>query len=179
MSDSGNRSASLFPHPGPSLPPFRTLLIKGSYHSSAPIHLCLSHTSQNPNSKAVLLTPSRQNLVDALTQYHDDRSTLHSEVNRDVDVTSKIDFLSVFYQVFKDVPNDFVGSAIPRRQLILRSFWQCSTDARKDPRFTQRLLLMSYLHCLFSSNPPYIFSQTIRSNRAYNQCLAQSLMKNE
>ncbi|KAI0291717.1 hypothetical protein BC826DRAFT_470817 [Russula brevipes] len=34
---------TVFPLPSPALPDFTTLLLKGPYHASAPIHLCLTH----------------------------------------------------------------------------------------------------------------------------------------
>jgi hypothetical protein len=71
-----NRMPSLFPDSGsgtnsPSLPPFQTLLINGSYHPSAPIHLCLSYVACNPSSRVIFITPSRQSFEVALRDYDD------------------------------------------------------------------------------------------------------------
>ena len=63
---------TLFPLPSPALPEFTTLLLKGPYHASAPIHLCLTHLANRPGSRAVLLTPSRDNFVAALRDLNDD-----------------------------------------------------------------------------------------------------------
>jgi hypothetical protein len=63
---------TVFPLPSPSLPDFTTLLLKGPYHASAPIHLCLTHLANRPGSRAVLLTPSRENFVAALRDLNDD-----------------------------------------------------------------------------------------------------------
>ncbi|KAH7887899.1 hypothetical protein F5I97DRAFT_1804599 [Phlebopus sp. FC_14] len=59
----------LFPEPGPSLPPFKTLLVHGTYHPSAPIHMCLSIS---PQDKAMLISPSRQLLLRSLRNYNDE-----------------------------------------------------------------------------------------------------------
>ncbi|KAI9428823.1 hypothetical protein H4582DRAFT_1803259 [Lactarius indigo] len=63
---------TLFPLPSPALPEFTTLLLKGQYHASAPIHLCLTHLANRPGTRAVLLTPSRDNFVAALRDLNDD-----------------------------------------------------------------------------------------------------------
>lgn len=63
---------TVFPLPSPTLPDFTTLLLKGPYHASAPIHLCLTHLANRPGSRAVLLTPSRENFVAALRDFNDD-----------------------------------------------------------------------------------------------------------
>ena len=67
-----DRMTTVFPLPSPSLPDFTTLLLKGPYHTSAPIHLCLTHLANRPESRAVLLTPSRENFVAALRDFNDD-----------------------------------------------------------------------------------------------------------
>ncbi|KAH9062206.1 hypothetical protein EDB87DRAFT_326171 [Lactarius vividus] len=63
---------TLFPLPSPALPEFTTLLLKGPFHASAPIHLCLTHLANRPGTCAVLLTPSRDNFVAALRDLNDD-----------------------------------------------------------------------------------------------------------
>ena len=71
--DDGRRiMTTVFPLPSPTLPEFTTLLLKGPYHASAPIHLCLSHLANRPGSRAVLLTPSRENFIAALRDFNDD-----------------------------------------------------------------------------------------------------------
>jgi hypothetical protein len=67
-----NEMTTVFPLPSPTLPNFTTLLLKGPYHASAPIHLCLTHLANRPESRAVLLTPSRENFVAALRDFNDD-----------------------------------------------------------------------------------------------------------
>ncbi|KAF5387774.1 hypothetical protein D9615_000211 [Tricholomella constricta] len=69
---------SLFPQPGPFLPSFNTLLVKGHYHPSAPIHLSLSCTAEFADSQAILISPSRQRLTQALQHYNDEWLKLHS-----------------------------------------------------------------------------------------------------
>ncbi|KAH9002377.1 hypothetical protein EDB86DRAFT_299594 [Lactarius hatsudake] len=63
---------TLFPLPSPALPEFTTLLLKGPFHASAPIHLCLTHLANRPGTRAVFLTPSRDNFVAALRDLNDD-----------------------------------------------------------------------------------------------------------
>ncbi|KAI0832510.1 hypothetical protein BC628DRAFT_324367 [Trametes gibbosa] len=64
--------ASLFPLPCPQLPEYQSLLLKGSHHASAPIHMLLSHATQDPNAKAILLTPRRASFKDALVELNDE-----------------------------------------------------------------------------------------------------------
>ncbi|EGO01761.1 hypothetical protein SERLA73DRAFT_48459 [Serpula lacrymans var. lacrymans S7.3] len=66
----------LFPPAGPVLPPFRTILIQGQYHASAPIHLCLSTVT--PETSAIILSPSREALVRSLQGYNDEWINNHS-----------------------------------------------------------------------------------------------------
>ncbi|KAH9960499.1 hypothetical protein BC827DRAFT_402125 [Russula dissimulans] len=63
---------TVFPLPSPTLPEFTTLLLKGPFHASAPIHLCLTHLANRPGSRAVLFTPSRENFITALRDLNDD-----------------------------------------------------------------------------------------------------------
>ena len=84
---------SLFPAHGPSLPPFRSLLIKGEYHPSAPIHLCLSQAARPSTKKVLLLTPSRRALATALKQLKDEWIQLHSGEGEVADAALKVDVL--------------------------------------------------------------------------------------
>ncbi len=68
---------SFFPQPCPQLPNFQSLLVRGSYHPSAPIHLLLSHGFENPEDKAVLLTPHRESFRNALIELNDRWFELH------------------------------------------------------------------------------------------------------
>ncbi|KAF4602174.1 hypothetical protein EYR40_005378 [Pleurotus pulmonarius] len=54
------------------LPKFDTLLVKGSYPPSAPVHLCLSHIAESgTNCCAVILAPSKERLQGALEAEND------------------------------------------------------------------------------------------------------------
>ncbi|CAA7260156.1 unnamed protein product [Cyclocybe aegerita] len=53
------------------LPRFSTLLITGPYHPSAPIHLTLSSKAATPESRAIILAPSRSALKGNLQQFND------------------------------------------------------------------------------------------------------------
>ncbi|KAJ6515568.1 hypothetical protein C8R45DRAFT_956937 [Mycena sanguinolenta] len=63
--------ASLFPT-GPTLPDFKSLVVKGHYHPSAPIHLALSHAANLPDAGVLMITPSRETIVTALREHNDD-----------------------------------------------------------------------------------------------------------
>ena len=88
---------TLFPLPSPALPEFTTLLLKGPYHASAPIHLCLTHLANRPGSRAVLLTPSRDNFVAALRDLNDDWLNECGGYGTVTQVLSRVDVLSVSY----------------------------------------------------------------------------------
>lgn len=63
--------ASIFPSPGLTLPDFNTLLIKGDYHASAPIHLALSYAQVNDVAKILLLAPSRARFTAKVKESND------------------------------------------------------------------------------------------------------------
>ncbi|ETW84242.1 hypothetical protein HETIRDRAFT_381688 [Heterobasidion irregulare TC 32-1] len=63
---------SLFPLPSPTLPAFTTLAIKGPYHPSALVHLCLTHVVDKPNNQGIVLSPSREKVSIALREFNDD-----------------------------------------------------------------------------------------------------------
>nr|GAT53621.1 predicted protein [Mycena chlorophos] len=71
---------SLFPpgSGGPTLPEFKSLLVKGPYHASAPVHLALSFTEKQPDMRIVMITPSRQAITRALREHNDDWMVEHS-----------------------------------------------------------------------------------------------------
>ena len=56
----------------PDLSSAKTLLIKGDYHPSAPIHFCISHLSRaDDEGTAVFITPSKEAFVRTLVAYND------------------------------------------------------------------------------------------------------------
>ncbi|KAI0750893.1 hypothetical protein C8Q80DRAFT_1154511 [Daedaleopsis nitida] len=71
---------SFFPQPCPQLPDFQQLLVRGSFHASAPIHLLFSYTSENTDSRAILLTPRRDSLKDVLVELNDQWINVHSGI---------------------------------------------------------------------------------------------------
>lgn len=86
---------SLFPPPGPPLRPFQSLLIKGKYHASAPIHLCLSHALEPETIKALLVVPSRSSLKKSLKQLKDEWIKMHGGEGRTSGAAMKVQVLSV------------------------------------------------------------------------------------
>lgn len=57
----------------PELSSAKTLLIKGDYPPSAPIHFCISHLSRHVDDEgtAVFITPSKEAFVRTLVAYND------------------------------------------------------------------------------------------------------------
>lgn len=56
----------------PELSFAKSLLIKGEYHPSAPIHFCISHLSHvSEEGTAVFITPSKESFVQTLVAYND------------------------------------------------------------------------------------------------------------
>jgi len=56
----------------PELPFAKSLLVKGDYHPTAPIHFCVSHLSRvGAEDTAVLITPSKEAFVQTLVAYND------------------------------------------------------------------------------------------------------------
>ena len=62
---------SLFPSPAPTLLEFSTLLVKGDYHASAPIHLALSYVHAHDAGKVLILAPSRARFTAEIKQVKD------------------------------------------------------------------------------------------------------------
>ncbi|EKM59346.1 uncharacterized protein PHACADRAFT_136950 [Phanerochaete carnosa HHB-10118-sp] len=87
--------ATIFPAPAPTLPDLETLLLKGSFHASAPIHLCYSYVLHYDAPKAVLLTPSRARFVHSLKSFNDEWIRKHGSDGLTCKATSKVDVLSV------------------------------------------------------------------------------------
>lgn len=84
---------TIFPPSGPFLPPFRTLLVQGPYHPSAPIHLMLSHNAKSPKAKAIMISPSRQQLCSSLTEFDDEWLRANGGTGRVCDASSRVDIL--------------------------------------------------------------------------------------
>ncbi|TDL26202.1 hypothetical protein BD410DRAFT_784267 [Rickenella mellea] len=84
----------LFPLPGCVLPSFRTLLIKGPYSASSPLHLCLSHLESRSASRALILTPSRDAFTASLEEFNDHWLLKHSGTGKTSSLLSKI---TIFY----------------------------------------------------------------------------------
>ncbi|KAJ6490281.1 hypothetical protein C8R47DRAFT_977489 [Mycena vitilis] len=85
--------ASLFPS-GPPLPDFKSLVVKGPYHASAPIHLALSHAANVPTTRILMVAPSRETMADALRDHNDDWISVHSGQGKTLELSS---CTTVFY----------------------------------------------------------------------------------
>ena len=86
---------SIFPPPGPPLPKFRTILLKGKYHASAPIHICLSYALSPEVDKVVLIAPSRSALKTDVEKAKDDWIAVHGGEGLTSGAALKVDVLSV------------------------------------------------------------------------------------
>ncbi|KAJ7639106.1 hypothetical protein FB45DRAFT_695854, partial [Roridomyces roridus] len=78
---------------GPQLPDFDSMVVKGSYHPSAPIHCALSNASSFPDTQTLLVTPSRESISSALQNYNDDWIVRHSGEGNVLDLSSRITVL--------------------------------------------------------------------------------------
>ncbi|KZT12791.1 uncharacterized protein LAESUDRAFT_638905 [Laetiporus sulphureus 93-53] len=85
--------ATLFPTPAPTLPEFRSLLIEGPFHPSAPIHLMLSHVALEPFRRTLMLSPSRKDFASALINFDDEWLKIHGSEGRTCGASSRVDIL--------------------------------------------------------------------------------------
>lgn len=83
--------ARMFPTSDPSLPPYKSLIIQGDYHPSAPIHMCLSVPT---GAKALLLSSARQALIRSLQEYNDEWLLSNSGTGNTCRSSSEVD---IFY----------------------------------------------------------------------------------
>lgn len=129
--------ASLFPPPSPGLPPFRTLLVQGPFHPSAPVHLMLSQNAQNQKGKALMITPSRQTLAAALVECGDEWLKIHGGHGQTCSASSRVDILLVLYRisVSKVIPTQDIATRQPKPTWL--SFWRCCMST-KDRSTTRR-----------------------------------------
>ncbi|CAK5275443.1 unnamed protein product [Mycena citricolor] len=79
---------SLFPcELGLSLPDFRSILVTGPYHASAPVHLLLSRATLFPGTRAVLITPSQGVIAAALQEHNDAWLSTHFGQGRTLELS--------------------------------------------------------------------------------------------
>ncbi|KAJ8595363.1 hypothetical protein M405DRAFT_857439 [Rhizopogon salebrosus TDB-379] len=83
--------ARMFPSSDPCLPHYKSLLVQGDYHPSAPIHICLSVPT---DSKALLLSSSRKALIHSLREYNSEWLHTKSGTGNACQGSSKVD---IFY----------------------------------------------------------------------------------
>lgn len=86
---------SILPLSGLSFPEFRTLLIQGEFHASAPIHFCISHVLAHDVAKALLVAPSRARFSSSLTGFNDEWLMKHGGEGRVIRATAKVDIQCV------------------------------------------------------------------------------------
>ncbi|KAL5528089.1 hypothetical protein ACEPAF_7225 [Sanghuangporus sanghuang] len=73
-----------------SLPSFNSLLVKGPYPPSAPIHLCVSHLRDNAGN-ALFLSPNRQSLASLLQDFNDKWLNINATKGEYLALLSRID----------------------------------------------------------------------------------------
>ena len=93
LEDGPPAMTSLFPPAGPQLPEFKSILITGNYHASAPIHLCLSHALQPETTRVVLVVASRSALTASLARLRDEWIDVHGGEGRTSGAASKVQIL--------------------------------------------------------------------------------------
>jgi hypothetical protein len=84
---------SLFPDAPIQLPAYQSLLVVGKCHASAPIHLAVSYATENPETRPLVLSPSRSMLKDALRAINDDWITSKSRRGNMLDAVSRVQML--------------------------------------------------------------------------------------
>lgn len=84
----------------PSLPPFTTLLIKGAYPPSSPLHFCISHLKSSllplDRQRVLFLTPDRQVFASALQDFNDGWLVENTMKGEFAQLFSKIDIQYAF-----------------------------------------------------------------------------------
>lgn len=120
----------------PELPSAKTLLIKGDYHPSAPVHFCISHLSQtNDEDTAVFITPSKESFVQTLVSYND---RWLGEHGGNGDLAKKLVRVKVLF-VAQTLPDDWISEM---------------RDVSSYPMTVHQLaVLLSVLHYPSSGNP--------------------------
>jgi len=84
--------ARMFPSCDPCLPHYRSLLVQGDYHPSAPIHMCLSVPT---GSRALLLSSSRKVLIHSIGEHNSEWLHINSGTGNTCRSSSKVDVLLV------------------------------------------------------------------------------------
>ena len=84
---------SFFPTQTFDLPPLNSLLVVGTYHPTAPVHLAISYATENPDACPVVLSPSKAALKDGLKAFADHHVSSTSRRGNMLDVVSRIQML--------------------------------------------------------------------------------------
>lgn len=87
--------ATILPQPGPALPDFTTLLLKGKLHASAPIHLALSYVTAHDAQKIVVLAPSQTRFSAEVKELRDGWLNAHGGKGRVAAAAMRINMLYV------------------------------------------------------------------------------------
>ena len=136
----------------PELSFAKTLLIKGGYHPSAPIHFCISHLSHtNAEGTAVFITPSKESFVQTLVAYND---RWLGKYGGNGEVAAKLSRVKVLFVAETFVINTRVGylSREPRPATpLLFVNWpccfQCCTALPRRHQNSTRGSCLTFLQC--------------------------------
>lgn len=139
-------ASSLFPSPpGPSLPSFNSLLVRGPYPPSAPLHLCLSHIQANAGN-VLFLSPSRQAFATPLQDFNDQWLTTNAAKGQHLNLLSRV-------QIQYDVCSSTLwcirlmfGIATLQLSHIGYCFFHCSSRFRVLPPHQTKPLSHMLLH---------------------------------
>ncbi len=151
--------ASLFPRPCPQLPDYRSLLVKGLYHASAPVHLLLSHNTDDPEARAIFLTPRRDAIKNDLIDLNDAWISEYSGRGRNAAAAQRIETLYVGASITRMSPGINVQCVVTLRALLtfvccclcFTSTMTCCTMQRR--RWTPHRRCLSYMRSPNTSPP--------------------------
>ena len=111
----------------PELPFSKSLLVKGDYHPSAPIHFCISHLSHaNPEDTAIFITPSKESFVQTLVAYNDRWLGKHGGAG---EVAAKLSRVKVLFVARVSRNDSYMGYLSRENHLAtprLFNSWPCS-----------------------------------------------------
>ncbi|TFK27092.1 hypothetical protein FA15DRAFT_666828 [Coprinopsis marcescibilis] len=82
-----------FPNNNHRLPVFKSMLVIGPHHASAPIHLALSYAAEHPNSSPLILSSSRTSFKEDLVALNDGWISSTSRQGNMMEALSRVNLL--------------------------------------------------------------------------------------
>ena len=166
---------TLFPSFSPALPPFDTLLVKGSYHPSAPIHLCISHLQSNPDTaaKVLFLSSSQHSLTSSLEVFNESWLAEHALTGTFAPLLSRIDIsyglihVGIKFTVLTD------SHSYPPSTVHWLSFLSLLRPASTSLRVPHRLAVLPHTVSLIVLHEPSAYFFSSSGFEMYVFCSAQ------